>query len=55
MSRLHKLSNNLIELDHRAIKRRLGPMFGFKRFRQTSITIAGIERMHRIREDRLRR
>jgi len=28
----------------------LGPMLGFKRFRRASITIAGIELMHRIRK-----
>ena len=42
--------NNLIEQDHRSIKLRLGPMLGLKRFRSASITIAGIELMHRIRK-----
>jgi len=42
--------NNLIEQDHRSIKLRLGPMLGLKRFRCASITIAGIELMHRIRK-----
>jgi transposase-like protein len=32
------------------IKRRLGPVLGLKRFRSTSITVAGIELMHRIRK-----
>ncbi len=45
-----KYLNNLIEQDHRSIKLRLGPMLGFKRFRRASITIAGIELMHRIRK-----
>ncbi len=36
--------------DHRSIKLRLGPMLGLKRFRCASITIAGIELMHRIRK-----
>ena len=40
--------NNLIEQDHRSIKLRLGPMR--KRFQRASITIAGIELMHRIRK-----
>ena len=35
---------------HRSIKLRLGPMLGFKRFRNASITIAGIELVHRIRK-----
>jgi len=37
----------MIEQDHRPIKLRLGPMLGFKRFRHASITIAGIEPLHR--------
>ena len=48
--RSSKYLNNLIEQDHRAIKLRLGPMLGLKRFRSASITIAGIELMHRIRK-----
>ena len=48
--RSSKYLNNLIEQDHRSIKLRLGPMLGFKRFRNASITIAGIELMHRIRK-----
>jgi transposase-like protein len=48
--RSSKYLNNLIEQDHRSIKLRLGPMLGFKGFRNASITIAGIELMHRIRK-----
>jgi transposase-like protein len=48
--RSSKYLNNLIEQDHRSIKLRLGSMLGFKRFRNASITIAGIELMHRIRK-----
>jgi transposase-like protein len=42
--------NNLIEQDHRSIKLRLGPMLRLKRFRSATITIAGIELIHRIRK-----
>jgi transposase-like protein len=42
--------NNLIEQDDRSIKLRLGPMLGLKQFRNASITIAGIELMHRNRK-----
>nr|WP_245412134.1 transposase [Methylocella silvestris] len=42
--------NNLIEQDHRSIKLRLGPMLGLKRFQSASITIAGIELIHRIKK-----
>jgi transposase-like protein len=48
--RSSKYLNNLIEQDHRSIKLRLGPMLGLKRFRSASITIAGIELLHRIRK-----
>jgi transposase-like protein len=41
----------LIELDHRSIKLRLGPMPWLKRFQHASVTIAGIELMHRIRNN----
>jgi transposase-like protein len=42
--------NNLIEQDHRAIKRRCTSMGGFKSFRSAAITLAGIELAHRIRK-----
>ena len=45
-----KYLNDMIEQDHRSVKLRLGPMLGFKRFRNASITIAGIELVHRIRK-----
>jgi len=48
--RSSKYLNNLIEQDHRSVKLRLAPMLGLKRFRSASITIAGIELMHRIRK-----
>ena len=48
--RSSKYLNNLIEQDHRAIKQRIGPMLGFKRFKTAAITIAGIELLHRIRK-----
>jgi hypothetical protein len=35
--------NNLIEQDHRAVKRRCASMGGFKSFRIAAITLAGIE------------
>ena len=48
--RSSKYLNNLIEQDHRSIKLRLGPMLGLKRFRSASITIAGIELIHRVKK-----
>jgi transposase-like protein len=48
--RSSKYLNNLIEQDHRNIKSRTNVMLGFKRFSNATITISGIERMHRIRK-----
>jgi transposase-like protein len=49
--RTNKYLNNLIEQDHRAIKRRCASMAGFKSFHNAAITIAGIELAHRIRKE----
>ena len=46
--RQSKYLNNIVEQDHRAIKRITGPMLGFKTFRCARILIAGIEIMHKI-------
>ncbi len=42
--------NNIVEQDHRAIKRRCASMLGFKSFKTAAITLAGIELAHRIRK-----
>ena len=49
-----KYLNNIVEQDHRAIKRMVGAMLGFKAFWSAAITIAGIEIMHMIRKGQLR-
>ena len=43
-----KYLNNIIEQDHRHIKRVTNPMLGFKSFYSACSTIAGIEAMHMI-------
>lgn len=45
-----KCLNNIVEPDHRAIKRRCASMAGFNSFDTAAITIAGIELAHRIRK-----
>jgi putative transposase len=45
-----KYLNNLIEQDHRAIKRVTKPMLNFKSFRSARNVLAGIELMHMIRK-----
>jgi transposase-like protein len=42
--------NNIVEQDHRAIKRRCAPMLSLKSFRTAAITLAGVELAHRIRK-----
>jgi putative transposase len=45
-----KYLNNIIEQDHRAIKRITRPILGFKSFRSAQAVLAGIELMHMIRK-----
>ena len=45
--------NNLVEQDHRAIKRVTRPMLNFKSFRTARSILAGIELMHMIRKGQL--
>jgi transposase-like protein len=49
-----KYLNNLVEQDHRAIKRRTRPMLGFKDFRCARILLSGIELMHMIRKGQMK-
>jgi putative transposase len=51
--RQSKYLNNLIEQDHRAIKRIVRPMLGFKSFRTARITLQGIELMHMIKKGQM--
>lgn len=48
--RTTKYLNNIIEQDHRFIKRKVKPMLGFKSFKTAKETICGIEIMHMIRK-----
>jgi len=52
--RQSKYLNNVVEQDHRAVKRRVRPMMGFKSFWSAARLIAGIETMHMIRKGQLR-
>jgi hypothetical protein len=48
-----KYLNNIVEQDHRAIKRRTRPMMGFKSFGSAVKIIAGIETMHMVKKGQL--
>lgn len=52
--RQNKFLNNIIEQDHRAVKRVARPMLGFKSFRSAAATLAGVELIHMIRKGQLR-
>jgi transposase-like protein len=48
-----KYLNNVVEQDHRAIKRVTRPMLGFKAFDAAQATLAGIELMHMLKKGQL--
>ena len=48
-----KYLNNIVEQDHRAVKRITKPMMGFKSFRGARNVLAGIELMHMIRKGQM--
>jgi len=48
-----KYLNNLVEQDHRFIKKNTKPMMGFKAFHSAKATIDGIETAHMIRKGQL--
>ncbi|UAN54637.1 IS6 family transposase (plasmid) [Serratia sp. JSRIV002] len=48
--RQNKYLNNLVEQDHRNIKRRIRPMLGFNSFRRAQTILAGIELIYMIRK-----
>jgi DDE domain len=48
--RARRYLNNIVEQDHRAVKRRCAPMLGLKSFRTAALILSGIEPAHRIRK-----
>ena len=48
-----KYLNNLVEQDHRSIKRIVQPMMGFKSFPSARVTLQGIELMHMIKKGQM--
>jgi transposase-like protein len=51
--RYSRYLNNIVEQDHRAVKRVVRPMLGFKSFWSARCTLAGVEIMHAIRKGQL--
>jgi putative transposase len=52
--RQKKYLNNIVEQDHRAIKRRIRPMLGFKKINCARILLVGIELMHMIKKGQIK-
>jgi putative transposase len=48
-----KYLNNIIEQDHRTVKRIIRPMLGFKSVEAAQYTLAGVELMHMLRKGQL--
>jgi putative transposase len=48
-----KYLNNMVEQDHRGVKRVTRPMLGFKSFEAAQSTLTGIELMHMLRKGQL--
>jgi putative transposase len=48
-----KYLNNIVEQDHRSVKRITRPMLGFKSFMAAQDTLVGIELMHMIKKQQL--
>ena len=48
-----KYLNNIVEQDHRAVKRVTRPMLGFKSFEAAQGTLVGIELMHMLKKGQL--
>ncbi len=49
-----KYLNNIIEQDHRSIKRKIAPMLGFHSFRSANKTLKGIEAMNMIKKGQIK-
>ena len=49
-----KYLNNIVEQDHRFIKKKIRPMLGFKSFRRARITLGGIETIHMIHKGQMK-
>ncbi len=48
-----KYLNNVVEQDHRPVKRIVRPMLGFKSFRSAKITLQGVELVHMIKKGQM--
>ncbi|ANS51759.1 hypothetical protein BT246_64670 (plasmid) [Bacillus thuringiensis] len=52
-SRQIKYLNNIVEQDHRFIKKRIRSMLGLKSFHTATCILAGLEAMHMIKKEQI--
>lgn len=45
--------NNIVEQDHRFIKKRVRPMLGFRLFKTATSILSGVEAMHMIKKEQI--
>ena len=48
-----KYLNNIVEQDHRSIKRIIAPMLGFQSFHSASKTLKGIEALNMVKKEQI--
>ncbi|HHK5599379.1 MULTISPECIES: IS6 family transposase [Bacillus] len=48
-----KYSNNIIEQDHRFIKKRIRSMLGFKSYKTSASILSGVETMHMVKKEQI--
>jgi putative transposase len=53
VTRFVRYLNNIVEQDHRAVKRVVRPMLGFKSMETAQRTLAGIEVMHMLKKGQM--
>ncbi|SCC02645.1 Transposase [Bacillus mycoides] len=51
--RQQKYLNNIVEQDHRFIKKRVRSMLGFKSFKTATFILRGVEAMHMIKKGQI--
>jgi transposase-like protein len=48
-----KYLNNIVEQDHRFIKKRIRPMLGFKSYKTSASILSGVEAMHMVKKEQI--
>ncbi|MED0929943.1 DDE-type integrase/transposase/recombinase, partial [Bacillus mycoides] len=51
--RQQKYLNNIVEQDHRYIKKRIRSMLGFKSYKTSAAILSGVEAMHMLKKEQI--